>query len=278
MATTVNQATVAAERVDAGIARQHLLTPERVRGSAMRLDRVTLSPSAVLHFNQPRRALGWILLLDGEATFRAYYTDRLTKEQSVFLPPGFAATLSTDKGATLLYAEIPDAAALDPDFAKRTPLFIVSDWMCEPVLACETDTRKRVPLVREDICDAEAALIEMVVYPANAAAPECRHEGAATMLFFVTGHGTATTAGQAFAVKAGDVVHFADGERHTLRASGDGEMRFVEFHVPSRFTTVWTSPGAKSAWRSTDRDIFGRETLLDARERKSFRFVFPYPV
>ena len=278
MATTINQAAAPAERADPGVARQRLLTPERIRGAALQLDRVTLSPGAVLHFNLPRQTLAWLHLLDGEATFKAYYTDRLTKEQSVFLPPGFDATLSTEKGATLLYAEIPDARPLDPDFAKRTPLFIVSDWTCEPVLACETDTRKRVPLVREDICDAEAVKIEMVVYPPNTAAPECRHEGAATVLYVVTGHGTATAGGEAFGVKAGDVVHFADRERHTLRAAGDGEMRFIEFHVPANFNTVWTDPGAKSAWRSTDHDIFGRETLLDARERKSFRFVFPFPV
>jgi len=274
MATTVNESAIAAERGEAGVARQRLLAP--TGGAALRLDRLMLSPGAVLHFNLPRQSLAWFHLLDGDATFKAFYTDRLTKEQSVFLPSGFAATLTTSKGATLLYAEIPDAAALDPDFAKRTPLFIVSDWTCEPVLSCETDTRSRVPLVREDICDAEAMLIEMVVYPAGTAAPECRHEGAATVLYVVTGHGTAGAAGQTFAVKAGDVVQFADGERHTLRAAGDGEMRFLEFHVPARFTTVWTSPGVRSAWKSTDRDIFGRETGLDARERKSFRFVFPF--
>jgi len=278
MAATINQAATPAERGGAGVARQRLLAPERIGDAALRLDRVTLSPGAALHFNLPRQSLAWFHLLDGEATFKAYYTDRLTKEQSVFLPPGFDATLSTGQGATLLYAEIPDARLLDPDFAKRTPLFIVSDWTCEPVLACESDTRKRVPLVSEDVCDAEAVKIEMVVYPANTAAPECRHEGAATVLCVVTGHGTATAGGEAFAVKAGDVVQFADRERHTLRAAGDGEMRFLEFHLPANFTTVWSDPGVKSAWRSTDHDIFGRETLLDARERKSFRFVFPFPV
>lgn len=276
MATTGNEAAASIERSDAGVARQRLMTP--TGGAALLLDRVTLSPGASLHFDLPRQTLAWFYLLDGAATFKAFYTDRLTKELSVFLPPGFAGTLSTEKGATLLYAEIPDACALDPDFAKRTPLFIVSDWTCEPVLACESDTRKRVPLVREDICDAEAMKIEMVVYPAHTAAPECRHEGADTVLYVVTGHGTATAKGRAFPVNSGDVVRFADRERHTLRASGDGEMRFVEFHIPANFSTVWTDPGAKSVWRSTDRDIFGRETLLDARERKSFRFVFPFPV
>jgi hypothetical protein len=39
---------------------------------------------------------------------------------------------------------------------------------------------------------------------------------------------------------------------------------------------VWTDPRKISAWRSTDRDIHGRETLLDEKERKSFRFIFPW--
>lgn len=278
MAITFNETTVAAQQIDRGVARQRLLTNERVNGTSVLLDRITLAPGAAMRFDLSQNSLAWLQVLEGGMTFKAYYTDRMSEGQSAYLPPGFSAALSTDKGATLLCAEIPDVGRLDPDHAKRAPLFIVADWMREPVLASEHDTRARVELANPDMCDAAAIKVEMVIYPAGTMAPECHHEGAATIMYILAGHGTAKANGQQYPVGPGDVIYFPDRERHAMRAGNSDEMRFLEIHAPALFKTAWTDPGAISAWRLTDRDIHGRETLLDENERKAFRFVFPFPV
>jgi mannose-6-phosphate isomerase-like protein (cupin superfamily) len=200
----------------------------------------------------------------------------MSNAHSVFLPPGFNTTLSTGNGAALLYAEIPDAGRVDPGFSASPPLFMVIDWTREPVLESERDARKRISLVTPNICGTAAIKVEMVIYPPGGMAPNCHHEGADTFMYFLSGRGTAWANEQPFSVQQGDLIYFSDRERHYLKAAGNGEMRFLEFHVPGEFKTVWADQSKISAWRSTGRDIHGWETASDEKERRAFRFVFPF--
>jgi quercetin dioxygenase-like cupin family protein len=271
-----NQTNVAAEQFGTGVSRQRLLTDERVNGTKMRLDRIKLAPGASMQLHNSPTTLAWFQVLEGGVTFHAYYTDRMTEAHSAFLPPGFNATLLSDRGASLLYAEIPDIDRVHAGGVNSRPLFIVTEWEREPVLASEHDARKRIHLVAADMCETAAMQVEMVIYPSGSVAPDSHHEGADTFLYILTGRCTARAKGQEYSISQGDLVYFPDGERHSIKAAAGGDMRFLEFHVPAEFKTVWTDPSKISAWRSTDRDIHGRETLLDRKERKSFRFVFPW--
>lgn len=272
----INESTIAAQTTDTGVARQRLFTEERVKGARVAIDRITMAAGATIRFDLSAKSIAWLQLLDGGATFKSYYTDRLTNVHSVVLPPRINATLSSDQGATLLYVEIPDAARCDPGFASNSPLFVVVEWTREPVFACETDARKRVALVTQDIGSTAALKAEMVIFPPGGMAPSCHHEGAATLMYMLSGRGTASTIAQSAPVRPGDLIYFPDREQHALKAADDGEMRFLEFHVPGVFKTIWADPSKASAWMSTDRDINGFETLEDQKLRKSFRFVFPF--
>src|SRR5262245_53914470 len=128
MAIALNQASVAPEPLQGGETRQRLLTGDRVRGTRVLLDRLTLPAGAKKNFVVSEKSLAWFQVLSGEAMFAAYYHDRLSEVHSVFLSPGFKGTLSTDKGVSLLYAEVPDLAALDPGFLNHPPHFMVMDW------------------------------------------------------------------------------------------------------------------------------------------------------
>ena len=273
-----NQMTVAVEPFGAGVSRQRLLADERVKDAGMRLDRIKLAAGASMQFDLSKKTIAWMQVLEGGVTFHAYYTDRMTEAHSAFLPPGFDATLISSNGASFLYAEIPDVGPVHSGTVNSRPLFIVTEWEREPVLASEHDARKRIHLVAADMCETTAMQVEMVIYPSGSVAPDSHHEGADTFFYFITGRGTAQANGQEYSISQGDLVYFPDGERHSIKAAAGSDMRFLEFHVPAEFKTVWTDPSKISAWRSTDRDIHGRETLLDEKERKAFRFVFPWAV
>ena len=93
MAITINETSVAAETTDPGIKRRRLLTNERVKGTRLLLDRVQIAAGATMQFELPAKSFAWLQLLDGDATFKAYYTERMSDSYSVLLPPGFPATL-----------------------------------------------------------------------------------------------------------------------------------------------------------------------------------------
>jgi len=147
MVIKVNEKSVAAQPMNFGIARQRLLTPERVDNVDVLLDRLTLAAGASTRFEPSAKSLAWLHLLTGEAKLEAQYRQGLSDTYSAFLPPGFPATISTDDGASLLYVEIHDAGRLDTGFFNTTPLITVIDWTREPVFKAKSDGRMRVALV-----------------------------------------------------------------------------------------------------------------------------------
>jgi hypothetical protein len=163
-----------------GVVRRTLLTDENVEEAGSRFDRLTLGADASFRFEPSARSMVWFQVLEGDAKLKTAYTDRLSNRHSVFLPPAFDATLSTERrqsfwqrlihqentrGVSLLRAEIPDAGRFDPEFSTKQPLFTVSDWTRELVLQCRNDGRKRVPLVTAATCQTAAIKVQMVIYP-----------------------------------------------------------------------------------------------------------------
>jgi hypothetical protein len=133
MVNKVNEKSVAAQPMNVGVARQRLLTPERVDHVDVLLDRLTLAACASTRFEPSAKSLAWLHLLAGEAKLEHRYRQKLSDTHSVFLPPGFPTTISTHDGALLLYVEIPDPGRLDKGFSNTTPVFTVINWTREPV-------------------------------------------------------------------------------------------------------------------------------------------------
>src|SRR5262245_56876449 len=101
---SINEKTVAADKSTAGVARQKLLADAR---NPINFSRVTVSAGSALNFSLPAKTVAWLQMLEGDATLSALYTDQMSSSHSVFLSPNYKAKLTTAKGATLLYAEIP---------------------------------------------------------------------------------------------------------------------------------------------------------------------------
>ena len=91
-----------------GAVRRTLPTHENVEETGIRFDRVTLASDAAFRFEPSARSMVWFQVLEGDAKLKTFYADDLSDRHSVFLPPAFDATLSTERGCAPNY-RMPDA-------------------------------------------------------------------------------------------------------------------------------------------------------------------------
>lgn len=270
MAIVLNERDVAAEPFGANVKRQRLLTEARVKGTRVLLDRWTLAPGTIAGIEVPAGNLAWFQMLEGDvALTHAGGEERLTAAHIVFLPPAFHGTLASRAGATLLRAEVPDAGRYDPEFSRNPPRLRVVDWMREPVLASQHDARKRIYVVTPKLFGTKAIKGEMIIYPPGTEASNHHHEGAEHFMYVTRGHGTAWADEKPFPVQQGDLICYADRERHYLRGEGEEDMVFVEFFVPGEYRTIWAPGAAVCTWLPTGRDIRGHRPVREIAAHSS---------
>jgi quercetin dioxygenase-like cupin family protein len=227
----------------------------------------------------PAGNLAWFQILEGEAGLtRAGGEEKLTSAHIALLPPRFRGTLASRAGATVLYAEVPGAARFDPGFSKSPPRLCIVDWMREPVLESQHDARKRIYVVTPKLFDTRAIKGEMIIYPPGTEASNHHHEGAEHFMYVTRGRGTAWANEKPFPVKQGDLIHYADRERHYLRSEGEEEMVFVEFFVPGEYKTIWAPGEAVCTWLPTGRDIQGRKPAREIAAHSSALVESPQDV
>jgi quercetin dioxygenase-like cupin family protein len=279
MALVINAESVAAEPFGANVMRQRLLTEERVRGSRVRLDRWTLGAGASVPLEVPAGHLAWFQMLEGEAALaHAGGEERLSPAHIAFLPPLLHGTLASRAGAALLYAEVPGAARFDPEFSRNPPRLRVVDWMREPVLESQHDARKRIYVATPKLFHTRAIKGEMIIYPPGTEASNHHHEGAEHFMYLTRGRGTAWADEKPFPVRKGDLIHYADRERHYLRSEGDEDMVFVEFFVPGEYKTIWAPGEAVCTWLPSGRDILGRKPAREIAAHSSALVESPQDV
>jgi quercetin dioxygenase-like cupin family protein len=258
MVVAFNEATIAAQAINPGVARQRLLTPAPTQDISVLFDRLRLSAGASLRFERSPRTLTWLHLLEGEATLEAlHYRERISDMHSAFLPASADARLSTEKGTSLLCAEITDSGRLDNGFSTILPTFTVIDWTRAPVIKCTSDARKRVALVNAELCQTATVKIDMVVYPPGTTSSSYFHDDADSLLYILSGRGNAWADEQQFSLRPGDMLCFRPRERHHLTAADESGMRFLAIYTPGKFKTTWVDQTKASTWVSTDLDING---------------------
>jgi quercetin dioxygenase-like cupin family protein len=186
-----------------------------------------------------------------------YYRERISDTHSACLPAAVDATLSTEKGTSLLYAEITDfSGRLDNGFS-RIPTLTLIDWTRQPVIKCTSDTRKRVALVTPELCQTATVKIDMVMYPPGTASSSYFHDDADSFLYILAGRGNAWADEQLFSLKRGDLICFRPRERHRLEAADDRGMRFLAIYAPGKFKTTWVDQTKAITWILSDYNISG---------------------
>ena len=270
MAITFNESAVDAQPLSFGVTRQPLLTQERVPGTKVFLDRLTLAHGASLDLSVSVKNLAWFQMLEGQAVLRhAAAAEQLAGTHIVFLPPGFRGALSSEAGAVLLYAEVPDAARFDSRFTDHPPRLRVVDWTRESVLDSQHDARKRIYVATPKLFDTHAIKGEMIIYPPGTQAANHHHEGAEHFMYVLQGRGTAYANESPFPVRKGDVIFYDERERHYLRSEGAENMVFVEFFVPGRYQTTWADGAPVCTWTPTGHDIRGEKPVREIKGHSS---------
>ena len=226
MAIHFNQSTVAPIVAADGVARQPLLNERRVPGVLFALDRLTIPPGGHKELAIAPGELAWFQMIAGTAAIHtAGSALAVTANHIGLLPPGFAGTLVSDAGATLLLASVPDAEKLDPSIGVDPPPFRVIDWKDEPLLQLQ-GPRPEAHLYRdpEDVWDPR--------HPRRNDHLSVRHRvpgasspGRRSFHFFLAGQGTCYAgADQIMSVRPGDVVYYHDLEPHWVKGGTDGDL------------------------------------------------------
>ena len=253
MAIHFNQSEIVPIPAGESVARQPLLDAARVPDIRFRLDRLTIAPGGRVVLAIAGSELAWFQMIEGAANMGTEESELPVGPSHIgLLPPGFAGTLASEGGATLLFAAVPDVQALDPAIGSAPPPFRLIDWRDEPLLQSEHDARKRIYIVTPKMFGIRAIRGEMIIYPPGTECPVHHHEGGAHFMYFLAGTGTCYAGGgQVMAVRQGDVVYYEDREPHWIRGGSDGDLIFSEFFVPSAVTTVWVDPSKVCTWIPT---------------------------
>jgi quercetin dioxygenase-like cupin family protein len=253
MAIHFNQETIAPLVMAGGVSRQPLLNKQCVPDILFELDRLTISPNGRKALTIASTELAWFQMTGGTATIHTADQElSVTANHIGLLPPGFEGMLSSDAGASLLFALVPDVQKLDPAISSDPPIFRVLDWQNEPVLQSEHDARKRIYLVTPKMFGTRAIRGEMIIYPPGTECPVHHHRGGAHFMYFLAGQGTCYAGvDQVMSVRPGDLVYYYDLEPHWVKGGTDGDLIFSEFFVPSAVATVWADPSKICTWIPT---------------------------
>jgi quercetin dioxygenase-like cupin family protein len=256
-----------------------MLNPERVPGTAILLDRLSLSAGGELPVSVPTTSVAFMQGLEGEARLRGPAGEvKLTPSHVACLPPGFAGALTSPQASALLWGEIPQAWRFDINFEKDPPRFRLSDWTREPVLDSEHDARKRIYLITPKLFGTKTVKGEMIIYPPGTAAANHHHEGAEHFMYVLRGRGTVYATEQPFPVRQGDMIYYPDRERHYLEAAADEELVFAEYFAPAEFRTIWVDESQICTWNPTGRDIQGRRPVREIKAHSSAEVTSPVDV
>lgn len=270
MAQRVNQRDIRSETAAEGVLRQRLMSASSHQQSSVSLDRCSLAPGALLDLRIAAGHLAWFQVLQGGLRLEGPGVDAALDQTHVcFLPPGFCGRLVAITAAVLLVAEVPEASRFDPALASGAADLRIVDWTLEPVLNSEYDARKRIYLATPKLSGTTAIKGEMIIYPPGTQAANHHHEGAEHFMYVLAGSGTAWANEQPMAVREGDLIWYADRERHYLKSDDDTEMRFVEFFVPGRYRTVWAPGAMVCTWSPTGRNIEGGTPAREIAHHRS---------
>jgi quercetin dioxygenase-like cupin family protein len=258
MALVIDSATVADEDLGSGASKRRLFDATIDKSARTVVDRIALTANGSVRLKVPSKGVTYVQVLSGSVSLKAPDgVHGLEDRHVVFLPPDYEVTVRASTRATLLVCEVPDAVALDPEYAKHPAEFRVIDWQDEPLLDSVHDARKRIYLATPKLFGSKAIKAEMIIYPPVTSGANHYHEGADHFMYFTAGSGTAFANEQPVRVKEGDLVYFPDGERHYLTSDdGNGDMIFVEFFTPGSYETVWVNAKACS-WAPTGKNIRG---------------------
>lgn len=271
MVWIVNEGACELEALNPTASRRRLLNGERVPGSKVEVERISLAAQGRCELRLPAGALGWIAVLQGRVDLTHEQTRHaLTETHVALLPLGAPASLTSEAGAQLLFAIVAEAATLDPQLNVQGVAFSKVDWGQEPLLDSKNDKRKRIYLATPKLTGTKAMKAEMIIYPPQTQGSNHHHEGAEHFMYVIKGETTGYSDEVPHRYVAGDLVYHPDGERH-FSSTGEAGMTFIEFFAPAEYQTVWTDDTKICTWLPTGKNVQGGKPSREIAAHDSLR-------
>jgi quercetin dioxygenase-like cupin family protein len=206
----------------------------------MQAEVIRLAPGARLAGHVPQGSDRYFFTVTGETTVAGDGGAHLMSEESfATVQEGMQFTLSNGgKGE----AEILSVFAPPPGSAKKrtgaTGGITVAERGKRPVVDIPEAKKRRIHFVDKAAVQSERAHAMIVLYEQETVTNMHKHPDAESMFVVLTGKVRFTVNGQEVVVERGQATHFPAGDRHGLRVA-EGNVSFLEFHIPAGFTTVY---------------------------------------
>jgi len=198
-----------------------------------------IAPGAQLVIAVPQRSDRYLFAVKGNVLITAK-GQSLDMQQDGFaaLQEGTEFTLANkgDTEAEILSVTAPPDAARSPHagFAGR---IAVLHPRTQPVIEIPEQKKRRVYLVDKSAAQSERAHAMVVLYEKETVTNMHMHPNAESMFVILTGKVRFTVNGEEVVIERGQATHFPVGDRHGLRVA-DGDVSFLEFHIPAQYTTI----------------------------------------
>jgi quercetin dioxygenase-like cupin family protein len=249
----------APEEIGVGATRRTIVDPARLPEANVVLSHWHMEPRGSAEITVSGESLAWLFVLKGEGRIVGSSEGLvISSAHTGCLAPGFTGRLESDAGMAMLHVEIPQAGRFDASFAATPPATRIVDWTREPVLHSKHDARRRIYVATPELFASAVIKAEIIFYPPATSGSNHFHEGAEHFKYVLKGSGTGYANDVGYAMRAGDVIWHARGERHYSVTTPGETMEFIEFFVPGKFGTTWVVPERGTVWLRTDLDFRGR--------------------
>jgi len=209
-------------------------------GKEMQADVLRLAPGAKISQMVPQGSDRYFYTLTGEAAIEA-------EGASHALPADTFATLEEGVHFTLTNTGSADAEVISifaPPGGRENARsgfqggIAIAHRSTVPVVSIPEQKKRRLHFVDKTAAPSDRAHAMIVLYEKDTVTKMHMHPNAESMFVVLTGKVRFTVNGEDVVVERGQATHFPVGDRHGLRRE-DGEVSFLEFHIPAGFKTVY---------------------------------------
>lgn len=204
---------------------------------AMSAEVIRLGPGATLTESVPAGSDLYLFTLTGEVAVAAAGAKHTVVEEAfVTLQEGTSVTVANPGGAeaTLIGVLAPPRDGARGGFAGGVA---VAARATTRVHHIPEQLKRRIYFVGEDAARSERAHAMIVLYEKDTVTGMHMHPNAESMFVLLSGKTRFTVNGEDVIVARGQAAYFPMSDRHGLRVA-EGDVSFLEFHVPAGFTTV----------------------------------------
>lgn len=217
-----------------GVKRAPITGPEMKEMSA---DVIKLGPGATLAESVPDGSDRYLFTLTGGVVVGGGGSKQTVGEEAfVTVQEGTSFTITNPAGAeaTLIGVLAPPSGGAHAGFSGG---IAVAARATTPVHDVPEQLKRRIYFVGKEAARSERAHAMIVVYEKDTVTGLHMHPNAESMFVLLSGKTRFTVNGSDVVLARGQAAYFPTSDRHGLRVA-EGDVSFLEFHVPAAFTTV----------------------------------------